>query len=76
MREVKVGTIYRHFKGMPVKVLMLAKDSETKEDVVVYEHLDTNEIWVRKKEMFLSLVDKEKYPEVTQKYRFEEVNEN
>ncbi|MCM1053236.1 MAG: DUF1653 domain-containing protein [Ruminococcus sp.] len=75
MREVKVGDIFRHFKGQLVKVLLLAKDSETEEKVVVYEHLDSNEIWVRKEEMFLSLVDKEKYPNVKQKYRFEKIEE-
>ncbi len=75
MREVKVGKRYKHFKGHFVKVLMLAKDTETEEDVVVYERLDTKEIWVRKQDMFLSLVDKEKYPNITQKYRFEEVEE-
>lgn len=69
--EVKVGNIYRHFKGMKVKVIALAKDSETLEDMVVYEHLDTNEIWVRPYKMFVSKVDKEKYPNISQEYRFE-----
>jgi len=70
MREVKIGK-YRHFKGNIITVLYLAKDSETLEDLVVYEH--DGEIWVRPKEMFLSEVDHEKYPEIKQKYRFEEI---
>lgn len=71
MREVKIGQTYRHFKGNIITVLYLAKDTETLEDLVVYEH--DNQIWVRPKKMFLSEVDHEKYPDVKQKYRFEEI---
>lgn len=69
--DIKSGNIYKHFKGMKVKVIALAKDSETLEDMVVYEHLDTKEVWVRPYKMFISKVDKEKYPNISQKYRFE-----
>lgn len=71
MREVKVGKQYRHFKGDIIKVICIAKDSETLKEQVVYEH--NNQTWIRDKEMFLSKVDKEKYPEVKQTYRFEEI---
>ena len=60
---------------MIVEVLELAKDSETLEEMVVYRHTDTNEIWVRPLSMFLSKVDREKYPDVEQEYRFEKVEE-
>ncbi len=70
MREVKIGK-YRHFKGAIVTVICVAKDSETLKEQVVYEH--DNQIWVRDKEMFLSEVDHKKYPDVLQKYRFEEI---
>ncbi|MBR1417216.1 MAG: DUF1653 domain-containing protein [Bacilli bacterium] len=71
MREVKINCFYKHFKGMIVKVLLIAKDSEDLSEKVVYSH--DNEIWVRDKNEFLSLVDKKKYPNIKQKYRFEEV---
>jgi len=74
-REVKPNQIYRHFKGTYHKIICIAKDSETLQEKVVYTHEDTNEIWVREKEMFLSKVDKEKYPDTTQEYRFELVKE-
>lgn len=72
---IKKGEKYRHFKGMIVEILEIAKDSETLEEMVVYKHTDTNEIWVRPLSMFLSKVDKEKYPDVKQEYRFEKVVE-
>ena len=74
--EVIVGKKYRHFKGHLYKVLLIAKDSETLKDVIVYQDLsDNTKIWVRDYDMFVSLVDKEKYPEVKQEYRFELVDE-
>ena len=70
--DVVIGGTYKHFKGHVYKVLYIAKDSETLEDLVIYQDtLDPNKIWARKKNMFLSKVDKEKYPNVTQVYRFE-----
>lgn len=72
MRELKVPGIYKHFKGDYYLVEGIAKDSETKEEMVVYRRLyEDNGLWVRPKEMFLSEVDHAKYPNVEQKYRFE-----
>ena len=70
-REVKEGQVYRHFKGSIHKVICIAKDSETLEEKVIYTHEDTGEIWVRERNEFLSKVDKVKYPDVDQEYRFE-----
>lgn len=73
MNKPVAGERYRHFKGMEICILAIAKDTETLEEKVVYEH--DGEIWVRDMEMFLSKVDKEKYPNVTQEYRFELIKE-
>ncbi len=57
--EVTPG-IYEHFKGMKMKVLGVAKHSETLEDYVVYDHLGTDsrsELWVRPVAMFLEEVE-------------------
>ena len=69
--EVKIGGVYKHFKGHIIEVLNIGKDVDTLEDVVIYRHLETNEIWVRKLDEFVSEVDHVKYPNVAQKYRFE-----
>lgn len=72
MRELKINGIYRHFKGNLYEVLGVALDSETTEDVVIYKRVNGDgSLWVRKKAMFLSEVDHEKYPDIEQKYRFE-----
>lgn len=72
MQELKINRIYKHFKGNYYLVLGLAKDSETGEDVVIYRQLyDDCYLFVRPLKMFLGKVDKEKYPDVEQIYRFE-----
>lgn len=72
MREVKPGQIYRHFKGTEYLVICIAKDSENLESLVVYRELyKPDRFWVRPLNMFLTEVDHNKYPEVSQKYRFE-----
>ena len=80
-REIKVGSIYKHFKGHVYKVIAIGYDSENyNEDnpdasrMVVYQNVeDSSDCWVRPYKMFNSLMDKEKYPDYIQKYRFEEV---
>ena len=74
-RKIEVGKKYKHFKGHLVEVIAIAKHSETMEDMVVYKHLETNEYWARPYDMFNSLVDKEKYPDIKQKYRFEKISD-
>lgn len=66
------GEKYKHFKlGKVVTVIGISRHTETEEITVVYDYEGT--IWNRPLEMFMSEVDREKYPNVSQKYRFEKV---
>lgn len=81
MREIKIGAYYRHFKGNLYKVIDIVNDCESVGDdikkVVIYQAMyGNNEKWARKYEDFASLVDHEKYPEIIQKFRFEEEKHN
>lgn len=73
--DVVVGGLYKHFKGHIYKVITIAKDSEDLKTMVVYENIDTHEVWVRPLLEFTSPVDKEKYPEVLQEKRFEYISD-
>ena len=81
MREIIIGKKYRHFKGKLYKVLDIVYDSESNNDeelkkVVIYQALYGDNLkWARPYDMFNSEVDKQKYPDIEQKYRFEEVDE-
>ena len=70
--EVIKNRIYKHFKGDYYIVVDFAIHSETKERMVLYRALYSNGLrYVRPYEMFKEKVDKVKYPNVTQEYRFE-----
>ncbi len=80
MREIFVNKTYRHFKGNVYKVLYIGYDSEVLDEngenqkVVIYQSNHDEKVLVRPYDNFASKVDKEKYPNATQEYRFEEVN--
>ena len=70
------GKVVKHFKGKLYLVIDIVKHSETMQELVLYKALYGEfGLFVRPKEMFLSEVDKIKYPNCNQKYRFQLINE-
>ncbi len=64
--------IYRHFKGNTYQIITIAEHSETGEMFVIYQAMYGNyKTYARPMDIFLEKLDKEKYPQATQEYRFE-----
>lgn len=79
MQEIKIGHIYRHFKGNPYVVLDIVNDCASKnpnnlDKMVIYQALYGEHLkWARPLKEFASEVDRKKHPNVTQHWRFEEI---
>lgn len=72
MNKLELNKVYKHFKGKLYLVEDIAYHSETNDKDIVYRALyGDKKLYIRPYDMFLSKVDKEKYPNVEQKYRFE-----
>ena len=70
--NLKIKGVYKHFKNNYYILEDVATHSETGEKYAVYRQLYGNgELYIRPLDMFLSEVDKNKYPNVKQKYRFQ-----
>lgn len=79
MNQIKIGKVYRHFKGNYYFVEDIAYDSETQERMVVYKPLynreDNRQLWVRPEKMFLEEIPERPDNITGQKVRFELVKD-
>ena len=86
--RLRVGNIVRHFKRETLseeerlrnvylyKIIGFAEYTETGERMVVYQALYGDfGLYVRPYDMFMGKVDRDKYPDIKQEYRFEAVKE-
>lgn len=69
-RDFKPGDTVQHFKGGFYKIVTIGTNTETEEKMVVYQSLKDQRVWIRPYDMFISKVDREKYPNDYQPYRF------
>ena len=72
MEKVEAGQVYRHFKGPYYYIICVGLDSETRERIVVYQHLDSSKaICTRPETMFLEEIPERPDNVTGQKHRFE-----
>ena len=69
-RDFQPGDTVQHFKGGFYKIVAIGTNTETEEKMIVYQSLKDKKIWIRPYNMFISKVNRKKYPNAEHPYRF------
>ena len=69
-RDFQPGDTIQYFKGGFYKIIAIGTNVETEEKMIVYQSLKDKKIWIRPYNMFISKVNRKKYPNAYQPYRF------
>lgn len=85
-RRLNAGDVVVHFKKQDsdhdntkyiYKIIDFARHTENGESLVIYQAMyPPFKVWARPYDMFMSKVDKIKYPDADQEYRFEKYEED
>lgn len=59
MQEISIGKTYKHYKGNLYKIIAFAKHSETLEEMIIYQSIETGATWARPKHMWNETIDNE-----------------
>lgn len=71
LKEIKKGK-YRHFKGQHYELIDIATHTETGEDMAIYTAMyGYRLLYTKPLDIFFSKVDKQKYPNAEQEFKFE-----
>ena len=59
MQEITIGKTYKHYKGNVYKIIAIGKNSETLEDMIVYQSIKDGQVWIRPASMWNETVNSE-----------------
>ncbi len=57
MQEIIVDKTYKHYKGNIYKIITIGKNSETLEEMIVYQSVSDGKIWIRPKAMWNDIIN-------------------
>jgi len=60
MQKIEVGKTYKHYKGNIYKIIAIGKNSESLENMIVYQSLKDGQIWIRPASMWNEIIDENK----------------
>ena len=69
-RDFQLEDTVQHFKGGLYKIIAIGTNTETEEKMIVYQSLKDKKIWIRPYDMFISKINRKKYPNAEHPYRF------